>query len=601
MRLAGERRHRFPGRGNGSDDGPATGLEAVRRRKSRVGVRTDQSGPGVDGRRSHPQPGIVEASIQTDDHRVEVGRRGTGSVVAHRNGTAPLHRFVDTWPSRDEDPLPRLDEMGRCDSGTDHVACSRDADTFERSDVFLDPSHRVVGDEDDSPTRRPKARDGVGRARNRLVGQPHHPVEITEHRSDGIPAVFDHLCIVALVAARHWHAGGVPRFTPFPALRYRDRNIDDLIAPPYDVLSDADVDALNARSPHNITHVDVPREAAGADRYTVAGDLLRRWVADGVLVADDVPSFTIYRMRFTDATGTDRDIAGVLGGLEVVDEGAGGVLPHERVTPKASTDRLDLTRATQANMSPIWGLSLADGLTELLAEPGEHLSSVTVDGVEHVVERVDDADRVAAIAAKVGSDDVLIADGHHRYGISRTFRDEVRGAGASDTPAEDTLAFVSELVADQLSVEAIHRLYTDIDADALRDALSTAFDLSDAGTPSAATLAEMDDDGKLCLVKADGTGEWLTPKPGAFDDVRALDGAWLEHVLADVAHTVSYQHGVSNVVDAVTSGAATAAVLIRPVSVAEIERTAREGLLMPPKSTFFTPKLRTGLVVRTVG
>lgn len=392
----------------------------------------------------------------------------------------------------------------------------------------------------------------------------------------------------------------MPRFNPFPALRYCDRTIDDVIAPPYDVLSEVDIDALNARSAFNITHVDVPRETAGPQRYVRAGSVLREWIDAGVIDFDDSPTFTIYRMRFTDATGTPRDIAGVLGGLEVVDDGAGGVLPHERVTPKASTDRLDLTRATQANMSPIWGLSLAAGLTDLLAEPGEHLSSVTVDGVEHVVERVSDAGRVAAIAKKVGSDDVLIADGHHRYGISRTFRDEVRASGATNAHAEDTLAFVSELVADQLSVEAIHRLYTDIDFDALRSALSTAFDLSDAGTPTADTLAAMEADGKLCLVGPDGTAQWLTPKLGAFDDVRSLDGAWLEHVLGKVAHSVTYQHGVTNVVEAVTSGAATGAVLIRPVSVAEIERTAREGLLMPPKSTFFTPKLRTGLVVRSV-
>ena len=392
----------------------------------------------------------------------------------------------------------------------------------------------------------------------------------------------------------------MPRFTPFPALRYCDRTIDDVIAPPYDVLSEADIDALNARSAFNITHVDVPRETAGPQRYVRAGSVLREWIDAGVVDFDDSPTFTIYRMRFTDAAGAPRDIAGVLGGLEVVDDGAGGVLPHERVTPKASTDRLDLTRATQANMSPIWGLSLAAGLTDLLAEPGEHLSSVTVDGVEHVVERVSDAGRVAAIAEKVGSDDVLIADGHHRYGISRTFRDEVRASGITNAHAEDTLAFVSELVADQLSVEAIHRLYTDIDFDALRSALSTAFDLSDAGTPTADTLAAMEADGKLCLIGPDGTGQWLAPKLSAFDDVRSLDGAWLEHVLAEVEHSVTYQHGVTNVVEAVTSGAATGAVLIRPVSVAEIERTAREGLLMPPKSTFFTPKLRTGLVVRSV-
>lgn len=393
----------------------------------------------------------------------------------------------------------------------------------------------------------------------------------------------------------------MPRFTPFPALRYSDPQIDDLIAPPYDVLSAADLDELGGRSPWNITHVDVPRESAGPERYAAAAATLDSWIDGGVMVYDDTPSFTIYRMRFTDASGTARDIAGVLGGLEVVDEGAGGVLPHERVTPKASTDRLDLTRATKANLSPVWGLSLAAGLTALLAEPGEPVASVTVDGVDHIVERVSDPDRIRAIADTIGSDDVLIADGHHRYGISRTYRDEVRAAnGDQPNPADDTLAFVNELVADQLSVEAIHRLYHDVSVDELVAALDTCFERSDAGRPGDSTLATMDTDSVLCLVTADGTAQWLHPRPGAFDDVRSLDGAWLEHALAEVAHSVTYQHGVDHVVDAVTSGAATAAVLIRPVSVAEIERTAREGALMPPKSTFFTPKLRTGLVVRSL-
>ncbi len=393
----------------------------------------------------------------------------------------------------------------------------------------------------------------------------------------------------------------MPRFTPFPALRYCDPRIDDLIAPPYDVLSESDLDELGDRSRWNITHVDVPRESAGAGRYDAAAATLREWIEAGVMSYDDVPTFTIYRMRFTDASGTARDIAGVLGGLEVVDEGAGGVLPHERVTPKASTDRLDLTRATQANLSPVWGLSLANGLTALLAEPGEHVASVTVDGVDHVVERVSDPDRVRAIADKIGSDDVLIADGHHRYGISRTYRDEVRARnGNQPNSADETLSFINELVADQLSVEAIHRLYHDVTFDDLVAALDGCFERSDAGTPDGHTLATMDDDGVLCLVGPDGTAQFLRPRPGVFDDVRSLDGAWLEHALADLAHTVTYQHGVDHVVDVVTSGAAAGAVLIRPVSVAEIERTAREGALMPPKSTFFTPKLRTGLVVRSL-
>lgn len=387
----------------------------------------------------------------------------------------------------------------------------------------------------------------------------------------------------------------MPRFEPFRALRYATADLDPVIAPPYDVLSPADVAELAARDEHNIVHVDVP---AGDDaRYENAARILTGWIADGVMVADAEPSFTIYRMRFTDATGAAREISGVLGGLEVVDLDAGGVLPHERTTPKASTDRLDLTRATGANLSPVWGLSLASGLTALLAEPGEHVGTVVVDDVEHRVERVTDTDRIAAINELIGSDDVLIADGHHRYGISRTYRDEVRAAGGLDTPAELTLAFVNELVAEQLSVEAIHRLYVDADVDALTAALAECFEITDEPVPTPATLASMATDGYLVLITADGA-RCLTPIPAAFEGVRQLDGALLEHALADLAPTVEYQHGLDEVLDAVATGRATAAVLIRPVSIAEIERTAREGLLMPPKSTFFTPKLRTGFVIR---
>ena len=93
----------------------------------------------------------------------------------------------------------------------------------------------------------------------------------------------------------------MPRFTPFPALRYRADLVGEAIAPPYDVLSDDDVDRLRAHSPHNIVRVDVPRPSDGDEPYALAAATLRRWVADGVMARDDEPSFTIYRLRFTGA------------------------------------------------------------------------------------------------------------------------------------------------------------------------------------------------------------------------------------------------------------------------------------------------------------
>jgi uncharacterized protein (DUF1015 family) len=394
----------------------------------------------------------------------------------------------------------------------------------------------------------------------------------------------------------------MPRFEPFRAWRYAPgTDLDAVIAPPYDVLSDADASALRAQDPHNIVNVDVPA-GDDPDRYEVAAATLRGWMASGVLVRDAAPTFTVYRMRFTDATGARRDIAGVLGGLAVVDEGAGGVLPHERTTPKASTDRLDLTRATHTNLSPVWGLSLASGLTDALRAPGEPVGTLLVGGVEHRVERIAEPERLAAIAACVRADDVLIADGHHRYGVARQYRDEVRAAtGRTDTPAEQTLTFVNELVADQLSIEAIHRLYKGTSYRDLRARLAGFFDVVPLDGPvTATTLAQMVDLGRLVLLRPDGSAEWLAPKPGAFDGVRDLDGAYLEKALSGSPALVEYQNGLAETLACVRSGEYEAGVLIRPTSIDEILRTAREGLLMPPKSTFFTPKLRTGLVLRGI-
>lgn len=398
------------------------------------------------------------------------------------------------------------------------------------------------------------------------------------------------------------HPVGVPRFEPFPALRYAaGHRLDDVAAPPYDVLSTADVERLAAQHPHNIVRVDVPGPDHDPARYERAATTLQAWERDAILVPDTSPSFTIYRMHFTSESGQERTTVGVIGALEVVDEGAGGVLPHERTTPKATTDRLDLTRATRANLSPVWGLSLTPGLTELLVDAGEPLGScVDEQGVIHVVERITEPGRLAAISRAVAANPVLIADGHHRYAISRAYRDE-RRSGDGAGPWDLVLCYVGELVESQLSIDAIHRLYGAISSDDLDAALDGCFRRSPAGVVTPSTTAEMIARGALCQVAADGTGWWLEPRDGAFDGVRSLDGAWLEHALAHVPHDVTYQHGVAQVVDRVAGGELTAGVLIRPTGIAEIRRTATEGLLMPPKSTFFTPKLRTGLVVRTLG
>lgn len=389
----------------------------------------------------------------------------------------------------------------------------------------------------------------------------------------------------------------VPIFAPFRALRYRaDHDLSLVTAPPYDVLNNNDRSNLMSLHPRNVVAVDLP---VGDNPYATAAATLATWRSEGVLQLDARPSFTLYRMSFVDARGDRRNTVGVIGALEVVDEGAGGVLPHERTTPKAKTDRLDLTRATRANLSPVWGLSLREQLTDALIAAGELLGEfVDDDGVTHRVERVDDPTRVRSIASLVSSAPVLIADGHHRYAIARTYRDEMRGTPLAEA-ASTTMTYVGELVEQQLSIAAIHRLYRGITADELRNVVSAKFDIRPvSGSITTRIISEMSERGSLCLVDGSHAGWWLTPKPGAFAGLRDLDSDRLEIALRTIDHEVAYQHGFDEVIAQLDAGHAAVAVFIRPTSIAEIRRTADERLLMPPKSTFFTPKLRTGLVIR---
>ena len=385
----------------------------------------------------------------------------------------------------------------------------------------------------------------------------------------------------------------MPQFEPFHALRYSPKvSLQDVCAQPYDVQSDADRTNFASRSQYNIVNIDLP---LGSDPYVSAAKQFADWQRAGIIVRDELPSFTLYRMKFADSTGKQRQTVGVIGALKIEPEKSSEVLPHEQTTPKAKTDRLELTRATHANLSPIWGLSLTSNLTTALIEPGESLGSFTDENnVQHIVERVSNKARCAVISKLISQNPVVIADGHHRYAISRTFSAEAKDlAGATSV-----LCYINELVDEQLSVAAIHRLYSDVEFTVLVNQLAKYFEISELQNIDASIISKMAAQQHLTLVSRDGTAKIMKPKPEMFNGVRNLDSAMLEHALSALDLTVAYQHGYREIVEQLATAKFTAAVLIRPVSVSEIQRTASEGLLMPPKSTFFTPKLQTGLVLR---
>jgi uncharacterized protein (DUF1015 family) len=393
----------------------------------------------------------------------------------------------------------------------------------------------------------------------------------------------------------------VPLFRPFPGIRYDLARVDlgDVISPPYDVIDAGERVRLAARSPYNAVRIDLPVDEGGEDRYTVADRLFSRWQAEGVLLRDRQPTFTVYRMSYADDAGVARHTTGVLGALDLRPSGA-DILPHEQTTPKARSDRLGLLRACRANLSAIWGLSLAKGLTDLLPVDADPVADVDDgEGVRHTAWIVDRPEVSDAIAAAVAAQPVVIADGHHRYETALTYLAERERSEGQAGGAAATLAFVVELVEDELTVRAIHRLLNGLPAGFdLVAALEPWFE--PVGPPPAGVpaTAAMNDGGTLCAVLPGGD-VMLRPRPDALADARDLDSARLDVALASLpAHEVTFQHGPDNVRRAVATGEAQAGVLLRPASVAQIEATAHGGERMPPKTTFFHPKPRTGLVFR---
>ena len=389
---------------------------------------------------------------------------------------------------------------------------------------------------------------------------------------------------------------GVPDFRPFRGLRYSapGGDLSDLVAPPYDVVDAAGRDALLARAATNAIEVELP--AGGDDRYARAAATFAAWQADGTLRRDDQPSFTVVRMTYDGEAGGRRSTIGVVGALALSAPGEGGILPHERTTPKDKADRLELLRATRVNVSPVWGLSPATGLSDLLTPAGPADATATdEDGVLHEAWTVTDPGRVGAISQVVAAHPVVIADGHHRYEVALAY-----AAEAADEASGSVMALVVELAEEQLTVRAIHRLLRGLPPGIdLVAALDPWFEIAGHGPVDETILARMDEAGALALVTPDGA-RLMRPRPSTVHSAgQDLDSARLDVALVGLPpHELTFQHGWDRVAAAVAEGRADAGVLLRPATVEQIAATGRGGERMPPKTTFFAPKPRTGFVFR---
>jgi uncharacterized protein (DUF1015 family) len=408
---------------------------------------------------------------------------------------------------------------------------------------------------------------------------------------------------------------------PLRALRYEPAvagALGDVIAPPYDVIDADQRAALVARSPYNVVNLDLPEDPAGGDVYDHAARLLAQWQADGAIVRDDEPALWILRQSYTGPDGRALTRQGFLGRVRVTDYGAGRIRPHERTHPGPKEDRLRLTRATQANLSPIFSLysdphQRAWSALEPFTADAPWAQATDDEGTRNELWRVADPDAIADVQAALADAELLIADGHHRYETARAYAEEIGGEG-------DHRYVLMCLVALQdpgLTIFPTHRLVKDTtpaQQEALAQTLRADFDIAEseelAPGPAGGPLSVGYIDAHFrrpfrLTLKDQQTAE--DALAGHTAPYRRLDAAVLEALLLkgpleltddDISHLhrFGYARTAQQARELVESGRFDLAFVLRPTPVEQVVEVAESGESMPPKSTYFFPKLPTGLL-----
>ena len=427
----------------------------------------------------------------------------------------------------------------------------------------------------------------------------------------------------------------------FRAFRYdlaRVGNVSDVIAPPYDVIDTALQDRLYQRSPYNAVRLILNRETAQDserdNRYTRAAQTLRDWVQDGILVQDSARALYVYHQDF-EVEGRRYTRKGFMARVRLEPFGAGRIFPHEETMAGPKADRLKLFHATQMNLSQVFGLypdADATAQARLDAAVGRMPPLQATDhlGVVSRLWPVTDQQVVTTVSGLLADRPVFIADGHHRYETALRYLQEKRDAGevtSPDHPANFVLMMLVSMSDPGLRILPTHRLVSGIGelrGDDLRGMLAEHFDVETIGTgPQAARdaweLIDADDSQDVLGFGTVADAVWQIARfrsPQLMAEVaadhstawRGLAVAVLHRVLVDrllpAAGTgtpqCQYVHLLKEVTDAVAARTCQLAALVPPATMQQVEEIAGNREKMPPKSTYFYPKLLSGLVFNSL-
>jgi uncharacterized protein (DUF1015 family) len=418
------------------------------------------------------------------------------------------------------------------------------------------------------------------------------------------------------------------RIEPLRGLFYDPKAVGDLsraIAPPYDIIGEAKQLELYERSPYNIVRLELGRDS---DRYAAARTTLDQWLSAGVLRRADRPAICLYTQSFQ-VEGRSFSRTGFVVRFRLEDFASGRILPHEKTFPAAKEDRLKLLTATRTNISSIFGLYPGShpDLDRLRAEVSSRpplIDSIDDLGIRNELRTIESPEEIAVVQRELDSARMLIADGHHRYETALNYRRQRRAAENSEGLRGFDYTMMTLVACDDpgLVILPTHRVVRRLRPDGLADFVSKAqasFEVEEIADPAKLRKVQADrgsgtlavalrGSGRLFLLRLRDTAAVARVLPEVPGEVRSLDVTVLHTLVFDQIFSlrsaeirkggiIEYTIDADAALNAVSEGRADGAFLMNPPTIADVERVSDAGATMPEKSTYFYPKLTTGLVL----
>ncbi len=427
---------------------------------------------------------------------------------------------------------------------------------------------------------------------------------------------------------------------PFKGLRYNTemfKNLNDVTAPPYDIISNEEQSALYEKSEYNIVRVDYGKtydtDDENNNKYTRSGEMFADWIEKGILKKDEKPSFYIYEQVF-EYNEAPISLKGIISLVEIEEFDKKIVLPHENTLSKAKTDRFDLMSTTNANLSQIYSLYLdedkaAQKLISQYSKGKPDISFVTDDNITQNVWIISDTEKTAEITNVFKDKQLFIADGHHRYETALNFRNKKRqeNPGVENAPYDYVMMMLTSMGDSGLLVFPTHRMIKDLpefDENMLTGCLTEDFTVSKIyftegnyeeiimdkissvlNEKCFALYTGKDYYYRFELKNTDVINDYITDMSSAYKnlDVTLLHTLVLERFLEIDQNNMAnqknlfYTRDAKEAIEAVKNGEYQCSFLINATSVAEIKEVSLANEKMPQKSTYFWPKLVTGIVI----